>query len=119
MSERLLVRLAPELHRAIRDKADEAGLSMNSWIVHVLAAAVGPSFFRDHDDGGPPRTVAESRMDKWRRERDLPWARNAYQEALIRRGIPLSQTRKHMNDEEALRYYREVYLPRIEAQDTG
>jgi hypothetical protein len=80
MSDRVLVRLAPELHRALRSKADSAGVSMNSWIVQALAAAAGPAFFERHDDGGPPRTVAESRADRWRAERILKDAQAVYRE---------------------------------------
>jgi hypothetical protein len=106
MPKSLLVRLAPELHRAIREKAETAGISANSWIVHVLAAAAGEQFFHTPEDGGTPRTIAESRQEKWRRERIVPVARAAYIDHLLGRGVPHLEAIK-VSDEDAVAYYEE------------
>jgi HicB-like protein involved in pilus formation len=120
MSDRLLVRLAPELHRAIRTKADAAGVSMNSWMIQVLAAAAGPTFFEEHAHGGAPRTVTESRVDRWRAERELKEARSVYLDKLARERVdPVEAGRRSRNDEEVLAYYHEVYRPSLEAEDAA
>jgi hypothetical protein len=120
MSDRVLVRLAPELHRALRSKADSAGVSMNSWIVQALAAAAGPAFFERHDDGGPPRTVAESRGDRWRAEQILKVAQAVYRDKLARERVDPMEWRVRLeDDEEVLAYYHDVYRPLSEAEDAA
>jgi hypothetical protein len=47
----LYLRVAPQLRRALRRVAAEAGVSMSAWAVHVLAAAVGPQLYVVDDDG--------------------------------------------------------------------
>lgn len=106
MAKSVLVRLAPELHRAIREKAETSGVSINSWIVHVLAAAVGEQFFRVPEQGGQPRTVAESRQEAWRRERLVRYARAEYISHHMGRGMPHAEAIA-VSDEDALAYYEE------------
>lgn len=104
MSKSVLVRLAPELHRAIRDKAETAGVSINSWIVHVLAAAAGERFFHAPEHGGTPRTVAESRQEAWRRERIARYARAAYVSHHMANGMPHAEAIA-VSDDDAVAFY--------------
>jgi hypothetical protein len=108
MPTRLSLRLAPELHRAIRAKAEAAGVSINSWIVHVLAAAAGEQFFRTPDDGGTPRTIAESRRDAYQRERIVRFARAAYVSHHVVRGMPHAEAIAVSDDDAVAWYERRV-----------
>src|SRR4051812_28243136 len=41
VKSRVMLRMSPELHEALKAKAREQGVSLNQWLVSVLAGAVG------------------------------------------------------------------------------
>ncbi len=107
----LKVRLAPALHRAAKEKAREAGISLNSYVVHVLAAAVGPEFFRAPENDGEPCTIAEHRAQSDRERWELTYARSAFRDHRIQQFPGDRATALAFDDTDALIWYREVYLP--------
>lgn len=105
----LKVRVAPALRRAIKTRATAEGLSMNGFVVHVLAAAVGPEFFRIPErSDDQPRTIAESRAQAQLRRDELQEARAVFMDHLVELGPGKF---RRFTDEEAVEYWREVWLP--------
>lgn len=58
-SGKLVLRMPPELHRDLDRRATDAGVSLNQYLVYVLARAVGASERRGANSGSGPKRVLE------------------------------------------------------------